>query len=523
MGQVYLAEDLKLKGKRWAIKECSVFAADPDSFLEEAEMLARLQHPQLPQLVDYFSTDTGSCYMVMDYIQGPTLLDLFEQQGRELPLEQVIQIAIQLCDLFHYLHTYQPRPIIYRDLKPSNVMLGDHDMVRLIDFGVARHYSIGQQADTVQIGTVGFAAPEQFMGLQTDARSDLYTLGAMLFYLLTGGYYAYQRQHMGILRAKVPEPFVSMIELLLQESPELRCQSAMEVKQRLRALADSDIAQVAGEPTGRMSRKQPLAAQVPDKLILVGSLFAGAGATFAAVSLARLLDHLQVPHAVVEHPVIEPDLYMLLYGDQQAPSNYSYAAAALASGHSTVDAVPWRKGFTTWMPLQPEGFQDDWQPSDSFKLLHAVKQPIVIMDISTKWQDATVQELLACADEIIVVLDASPGKCNRPSSLAHLKLLESYRQRGKPVRYVANRLEASQLHKMWVDSLPEAPLCTIPEIPAELVMRAVLRGECVQDQQHVLTRLEQAMQPLLQAILPEAVFLRKRPTAMLSLFSRFRR
>ncbi len=522
MGKVYLAEDLKLKGKRWAIKECAGFAADPDSFLEEAEMLARLQHPQMPQLVDYFSTDTGSCYMVMDYIQGPTLQDLFEQQGRELPLSQVIQIAIQLCDLFHYLHTFQPRPIIYRDLKPSNVMLGEHDMVRLIDFGVARHYAIGQQADTVQIGTVGFAAPEQFMGLQTDARSDLYTLGAMLYYLLTRGRYAYQRQHMGSLRAKVPEPLASTIELLLQESPELRCQSALEVKHRLRAL-DADTARVAGEPKGRMSRKQPVSTQVSDKLILVGGLFAGAGSTFAAVSLARLLDHLQVPHAVVEHPAIEPDLYMLLYGDQQAPAHYAYAAAVLSSGQSPVDTVPWRRGFTTWVPLQPEGFQGTWQPSDSFKLLHAVKQPVVIMDISTKWQDASVQELMACADEIVVVLDASPGKCNRPSSLALLQLLESYRARGIHVRYLVNRLEVGQLHKEWVDSLPEAPFCTIPEISAEVVMRAVQKGECVQDQQQVLSRLEQTMQPLLRAIMPEAVLLRQRPRARVSLFSRFRR
>jgi serine/threonine protein kinase len=192
MGRVFLAEDLKLKGKKWAVKECLHVGSDVQVFLEEAEMLAQLQHPQLPQLVDYFASDTGGfAYLVMDYIQGPTLQDLFERGGRELAVDRVVNYSLQLCELFHYLHSFRPKAIIYRDLKPSNVMINEHDRVRLIDFGVARHFTLGKHADTLQLGTIGFAAPEQLVSAQTDFRSDLYTLGAMMYYLLSRGQYMY--------------------------------------------------------------------------------------------------------------------------------------------------------------------------------------------------------------------------------------------------------------------------------------------------------------------------------------------
>ncbi len=323
MSHVYLAEDLKLKGKKWAVKECLPFEADDMTFfLEEAEMLARLQHPQLPQLVDYFTTEDGKGFLVMDYIQGPTLQDLFEEKGRELPVAKIVHMAFQLCDLLHYLHTFQPRPIIYRDLKPSNVMLNEHNQVRLIDFGVARHFKHGKQSDTMQMGTIGFAAPEQFLGLQTDARTDLFTLGSMLYYLLSGGQYAYITQKpLEQIRPDLPEALTSTVRLLLQEHPQNRCQSAMEVKMRLRSIyLESTLAPEA------LNQHTPFITSAPDKLIVIGGLFAGVGTTFMAITLARILHSMHIPNALVEQPTIEPDLYMLLYGDSKAPKDYPFAS-----------------------------------------------------------------------------------------------------------------------------------------------------------------------------------------------------
>ncbi|WP_090821330.1 serine/threonine-protein kinase [Paenibacillus sp. yr247] len=520
MSHVYLAEDMKLKGKKWAVKECLPFEDDMTYFLEEAEMLARLQHPQLPQLVDYFTTDEGKGFLVMDYIQGPTLQDLFEEKGRELPVTKIIHIAFQLCDLFHYLHTFQPRPIIYRDLKPSNVMLNEQAQVRLIDFGVARHFKHGKQSDTMQIGTIGFAAPEQFLGLQTDARSDLFTLGSMLYYLLSGGQYAYITQKpLEQLRQDLPEALTSTVSLLLQEHPQNRCQSAMEVKMRLRSIYP--------EPTTvpeSFNQKNQLITPLPDKLIVIGGLFAGVGSTFTAICLARTLHAMHIPNAVVEQPTIEPDLYMLLFGDTKAPKDYAFVSKLIAEQTVSTTST-WTNGFSTWVPNHPEGFPNNWQPADSFKLLHTIKKPIVLWDVSTHWEHPSVQELCHSADEIIVVLDASPGKCNRPSSRALFNRFDTYQKRGKKVHYVANGYLPGNFRNEWVDSLPAAPLCTLPEISRAEVIRAVWRGECIQDQPEVLEQLSVALAPLLRVILTEDTF-RKRGLklkARKSLFSWFRK
>ncbi|MEC0228389.1 serine/threonine protein kinase [Paenibacillus alba] len=518
MSHVYLAEDMKLKGKRWAVKECMPLDGKLTSFLEEAEMLATLQHPQLPQLVDYFTTEEGKGFLVMDYIQGPTLQDLFDQQGRDLPVAQIVSIAFQLCDLFHYLHTFEPRPIIYRDLKPSNVMLNEHDQVRLIDFGVARHYERGKQSDTVQMGTIGFAAPEQFHGDQTDARTDLYTLGSMLYYLLSRGQYAYLTQKLlGHIRSGLPEVLTTTIQLLLQENPQHRCQSALEVKMRLRS-----IYSVPSPLQPEMLHSdQPNLTTSSDKLIVIGSLFAGAGSTFAAISLARILHARQIPNAVVEEPTIEPDLYMLLYGDIKAPKDYAFSHH-LVTEQKLSTAASWTAGFTTWVPVHPDGLSSSWHPADTFKLLYTIKKPIVIWDVSTNWEEAAVQELCHSADEIVVLLDASPGKCHRPRSRALFELFMMYQKRGKKVHFVANGNLPGQYRKEWLDALPTAPLCTMPEISRGEVMQAVMKGECIQDRPDILEQLSDALSPLLHEILPASMWEREASPHKKSWFSRFK-
>ncbi|WP_187273883.1 serine/threonine-protein kinase [Paenibacillus sp. N3.4] len=525
MGNVYLAEDLKLKGKKWAVKECLPYEDDVASFMEEAEMLACLQHPQLPQLVDYFTTDEGIGFLVMDYIHGPTLQDMFDAQRTVLSVNEIVHIALQLCDLFHYLHTFQPQPIIYRDLKPSNVMINENDQVRLIDFGVARHYTQGKQSDTMQMGTIGFAAPEQFLGFQTDERSDLYTLGANLYYLLSGGQYAYMtKKTLDQICSNLPEGLTSTVTLLLQENPQDRCQTAMEVKQRLKTLLPDLLLTDSYKQTKKqnMNHKPDVLSSIPDQLIIVGGLYAGVGATFTAISLARILNAMEIPNALVEHPTIEPDLYMLLFGDRKAPQSYSFATKKYTEQQARSDE-PWTSGHTTWVPLDPNGWTGEWHSTDSFKLLYTIKKPIVLWDVSTRWEDLSVRELCHSADHILVVLDTSPAKCSRPSARAYLEILDTYRKRGKKVHFVANRSDSGQLPKEWVNALPEAPLCTLPEIPYEEVMRAVWKGDCIQDQANRMEQLYMCLTPLLKAILPESIHKNNRIKTKKSLFSGFRK
>jgi len=140
----------------------------------------------LPKLYNYF-TDAEHWYLVMDFIAGETLERHLEQTigGHFLQLTDVLRVGIQLCIVLDYMHTHNP-PIIFRDLKPSNVMLIPSGGVRLIDFGIARYFKPGQFKDTMAFGSPGYAAPEQYGKAQTTPCADVYSLGAMLHQMLTG-------------------------------------------------------------------------------------------------------------------------------------------------------------------------------------------------------------------------------------------------------------------------------------------------------------------------------------------------
>ncbi len=192
MGAVYRAGDRRLSTVTWAVKEMSQSAISGplerqqarDAFRREAEMLAALNHPNLPRVTDHFEQN-GKAYLVMEYVPGETLLSFLMREGLPQPQPRVFEWARQLCDALDYLHTQSP-PIIFRDLKPANIMLTPNGQVKLIDFGIARLFKPGQAKDTQAFGTIGYSAPEQYGKGQTDARSDVYSLGTLLHQLLTG-------------------------------------------------------------------------------------------------------------------------------------------------------------------------------------------------------------------------------------------------------------------------------------------------------------------------------------------------
>ncbi len=149
-----------------------------ENFKREAHILAALKHPNLPSIYEQFS-ETGRWYLIMDFIEGETLEEhLMKKQEGHLSVEETLQIGLQLCTVLAYLHSRQP-PIIFRDLKPSNIMLTPEGNLYLIDFGIARHFKPGQNRDTIALGSPGYAAPEQYGKAQTTPRSDIYSLGAV--------------------------------------------------------------------------------------------------------------------------------------------------------------------------------------------------------------------------------------------------------------------------------------------------------------------------------------------------------
>lgn len=187
MSVVYLAMDKRLN-KQWAVKEIRKKGSGKNdeivvnSLLAEANMMKRLDHPALPRIVDII--DNGiTIYVVMDYIEGESLDKILNEYGPQ-PEDVVVAWAKQLCDALGYLHSQNP-PIIYRDMKPANVMLKPEGNIKIIDFGIAREYKEQNLADTTVLGTKGYAPPEQYSG-QTDARSDIFALGMTMHHLLTG-------------------------------------------------------------------------------------------------------------------------------------------------------------------------------------------------------------------------------------------------------------------------------------------------------------------------------------------------
>lgn len=180
-GVVYKGEKL---GKVVVLKEveCSNTTAVP-ALLTEKALLERLQHPAV---VGYqsFLMENGCYYLVLEYVPGISLHQLF--QSDLAPVEDVVDWALQLCEVFEYLHSQRP-PIIYRDLKPENVLLTPEGKIKLIDFGIARVHKGNKDMDTELMGTRSTASPEQFGDAETDARSDIYTMGVTIYEMLTGG------------------------------------------------------------------------------------------------------------------------------------------------------------------------------------------------------------------------------------------------------------------------------------------------------------------------------------------------
>lgn len=243
MGAVYKAVDTRFNNRSVAIKEMSkaglsdVHEEEAEAAFErEAHLLADLMHPNLPRIYDHFSENERS-YLVMDFIEGETLEDYLEEaDGKPMPMEQVLHWGEELCDVLNYLHTQQP-PIIFRDLKPSNVMIGASGHIYLIDFGIARVFKPGQQHDTVALGSPGFAAPEQYGKAQSTPRSDIYSLGALLHCLLTGVDPSEQPfffRPASQLNSALPLELEQLLERMLDMNAERRPASAQEVQVALR-------------------------------------------------------------------------------------------------------------------------------------------------------------------------------------------------------------------------------------------------------------------------------------------------
>lgn len=243
MSVVYLAMNERAN-KQWAIKEVrkdgvSNFEVVKQGLIAETDMLKKLNHPHLPSIIDVIDGE-GTFLIVMDYIEGKSLSHVLKNHGAQSQ-EDVIEWAKQLCDVLGYLHTRE-KPIVYRDMKPANVMLKPDGNVTLIDFGTAREFKSASIADTTCLGTQGYAAPEQFGGMgQTDARTDIYCLGATMYHLVTGHNPAEPPYEMYPIRQWNPALSSGLEEIIFkctQRNPADRYQSCAELMYALEHYRD---------------------------------------------------------------------------------------------------------------------------------------------------------------------------------------------------------------------------------------------------------------------------------------------
>lgn len=279
MSVVYLAMNERAN-KQWAIKEVrkdgmQSFEVVKQNLVAETDLLKKLNHPHLPSIIDVIDCD-DTFLIVMDYIEGNPLSKALETSGAQNQ-DDVIEWAKQLCDVLGYLHSRKP-PIIYRDMKPSNVMLKPDGNVMLIDFGTAREFKYSSVADTTCLGTQGYAAPEQFGGHgQTDARTDIYCLGATMYHLVTGHNPATPPYEMYPIRQWNPMLSSGLEEIILkctQRNPEDRYQSCAELLYALDHYKDLDI---ENKKVQSFKWKTFLASFIMTIVMLVGTIGFSAG------------------------------------------------------------------------------------------------------------------------------------------------------------------------------------------------------------------------------------------------------
>ena len=248
MGAVYRARDLHFPKviKLVAVKEMVNQARDPlvrktivQNFEREANVLATLHHKSVPRIYDYFHDDDRS-YLVMEFIHGKDMEKVLTENEDFLSEEQIITWGIELCDVLGYLHTHEPDPVIFRDMKPSNAMVDVNNHIILVDYGIAKHFEANQKG--TMIGTEGYSPPEQYRG-EASPQADIYALGATLHHLLTRrdprleAPFSFSERPIRTINPTISMELETVVNTALQYNPEDRFPSADAMKEALMAVA----------------------------------------------------------------------------------------------------------------------------------------------------------------------------------------------------------------------------------------------------------------------------------------------
>lgn len=503
MGIVYAADDLRLANKPRAIK---VIAPIPGNgrYAEEAQMLMRINHLHLPLIVDYYPpSEHGYEALVMEYIEGHTIAELYRTKNVVLTFAQIIEIALQLCSALRYLHANDP-PIIHRDLKPSNVMIDSKRKVKLIDFGISRQYKLGKEQDTDQLGTLGFAAPEQAGKGQSDEKTDIYGFGALLFFMASGGMiYRYNegnidsRDPIEHLSRHIPNPFKKMLRCLLQSDPRMRYRSMQEVGEVLAPFAQSQ-----GFNEERKSiadhKRNPYYGQ---HFVCLLSLAPGSGATFITHALANLLASGQDSVTAAEYEQARPEWHAWLAGNKRLREHSVQDNYALDLRY---ERYKLDQASLNWFALKPEHHSEIRQEDQRFEqMLRQAGDSIKLIDLSGKWTEPRALKLMKHATLVIAVGDPAVVKWQRSELRKLVDLKNELESTNARMLFVANKDIAFHGRTEWLHLFPERPVAIVPKLPEETMLSLQWRGLWATDDKRLNKRLKLALSPILKLLYNE--------------------
>jgi len=515
-GHVYLAENIRL-GNEWAVKEVGLSGEVRADILEESEILRKLNHHSIPRIVDIIEHE-NFLYLIEDYFAGVNLKELIK--AREACSEaDVIRWAKQLCEILIYLHSIKPNPIIYRDMKPGNIIIDNENNAKLIDLGIAREYKEDQDSDTSYIGTRGYAAPEQYSGAnQTDERTDVYGLGAALYHAVTGANPNEPPYRIVPVRQNnksLSKDIERIIAKCTQNDPGLRYQNVNELLTDLNNMHRFNSAANAVGSTVYTS--------LPAKLVVIGSLSPRAGSSFITANLAAAVAARNVSSAVIESPVNFPYFYDALFIREKTNGSYVSRSHKIKDSHEIDRSDVFVENGISWIALDPTQFSiKNWTYDNMMKLIYSVKHTsIVLLDVSTFWVHSSVQPILGQADNIILVVDPDPVLLDRtmkidyeglgigeeciPQESRTIELLKECKNRGScDIDIIVNKytgfVEKYQL------CLPFNPLVYLPHIDPVEVYKAIWEGSLLYSNPDFKTIFDEGFSPIIEKLVPAKYF-----------------
>ncbi|GAB6088048.1 protein kinase domain-containing protein [Alkaliphilus crotonatoxidans] len=415
MGRVYLCLNLKL-GNLWAVKHLKAYRG-VKKIPGEENILKRLNHPYLPKIVDRFEDDTG-IYIVESYVEGISLNKKLELEG-PFTEKQVVSWSMQLTDALEYLHSIKPYPIIYQDMKPSNIIITPEDKAVMIDFGVSTEFAGKDRIRKSVVGiTNAFAAPEQHRG-RADPRSDIYSLGVMLYYLLTKKIPVQWQEVHGIISEEMEE----ILKKCIKEAPDERYQSIIE----LRGDLNQHFLMLQGVNPKEDPKKYHHPLRNFKRLILVMSPEA-AGKTTVAVNLAYGFSQRYIRTALIDTDLKKKDIYY--HFDQE----YSECL----SGINQENFLGRGKKINSYLKVYSEHrdveLKVDWE--ELLNLLSIAKNhsQMTIVDLGSDVPLQFLNKLILFADEVLLVVDQRVGFLNRLQ-----EFLRGLDLQGKDINLVINR------------------------------------------------------------------------------------